>query len=82
MRFTVVAIPDEVDGGYAAYVPAIPNCFTQGRTLDEALARAADAAAALLSSMAAHDEDLPTEAPGTVISTVDVPISNRKEAAA
>ena len=73
MRYTVVVIPDEEDGGYAAYVPAIPNCFTQARTLEEAIARAADAAAALLASFAAHGEDLPVEAPGAQIATIEVP---------
>jgi predicted RNase H-like HicB family nuclease len=72
VRYTVVVIPDEEDGGFAAYVPAIPNCFTQARTQEEAVERAADAAAALLASFAAHGEEIPVEAPGATIHTIDV----------
>lgn len=72
MRYTVVIIPDEEDGGYAAYVPAIPNCFTQAPTEAEALERAADAAQALLASFAAHGEEVPVEAPGATIATINV----------
>lgn len=72
MRYTVVIIPDEEDGGYAAYVPAIPNCFTQAPTREEARERAADVAAALLASFAAHSEEIPVEAPGAVIDAIEV----------
>lgn len=72
MRYTVVIIPDEQDGGYAAYVPAIPNCFTQAATEEEALERAVDAAQALLASFAAHGEEIPVEAPGAIVATIDV----------
>lgn len=74
MRYTVVVIPDEEDGGFAAYVPAIPNCFTQAPTEEEAVARAADAAAALLASFADHDEEIPVEAPGATIHSIEVAV--------
>lgn len=74
MRYTVVVIPDEEDGGFASYVPTIPNCFTQGDTLEHAVAMAEDAAAALLASFAAHGEEIPIEAPGAVVQTIEVPI--------
>ena len=48
MRYTVVAIPDESGTGYIAYVPAIPDCVTEGDDLPEALDMARDAAAAML----------------------------------
>ena len=73
MRYTVVVIPDEEDGGFFAYVPAIPNCFTHGETREHALAMAEDAAAALLASMADHGEEIPVEAPGAAVFTIDVP---------
>ena len=34
--FDVVIERDE-DGGFVAFVPALPGCFTQGETLDEVL---------------------------------------------
>lgn len=79
-RYTVVVIPDEEDGGFHAYVPAIPNCFTHGETQEHALAMAEDAAAALLASMADHDEEIPTEAPGAAVYTIDVPVPSRAAA--
>jgi antitoxin HicB len=72
MRYTVVVIPDEEDGGYFAYVPAIPNCFTHGATREDAVAMAQDAAEALLASMAKHGEELPVEAPGAAVFAIDV----------
>ena len=71
-RYTVVVIPDPEDGGFFAYVPAIPNCFTHGETPEQAVAMAEDAAAALLASMAEHGEELPLEAPGATVFTIDV----------
>ena len=74
MRYTVVVIPDAEDGGFFAYVPAIPNCFTHGETVDHAVAMAEDAAAALLASFAAHGEEIPVEAPGAVVAPIDVSV--------
>lgn len=72
MRYTVVVIPDEEDGGFAAYVPAISNCFTHGDTCEHAVEMAADAAAALLASFAVHEEELLVEAAGAVVETIEV----------
>ncbi len=72
MRYTVVVIPDEEDGGYFAYVPAITNCFTHGETREHAVAMAEDATSALLASFAAHGEEIPVEAPGATVHTIEV----------
>lgn len=74
MRYTVVLIPDPTDGGYVAYVPAIPGCVTQGDTVDEAMHRAADAAEGLLTLMVERGDDLPVEGVGAVVSSVDVAV--------
>ena len=71
MRYVVVMIPDEDLGGFTAYVPAIPGCVTQGETLPEVLARAQDAATALLTDYAEAGEDVPTEPVGTVAATIE-----------
>ena len=75
MRYTVVLIPDPDEGGYVAYVPAIPGCVTQGETVDEALAMAADAAAGMVADMADHGEEVPLEASGALVASVEVPVS-------
>ncbi|MEM0234428.1 type II toxin-antitoxin system HicB family antitoxin [Thermofilum sp.] len=42
MSFTVVIEKDE-DGYYVAYVPELPGCHTQAKTLDELLERIKEA---------------------------------------
>jgi len=36
MKFKVVLEPSE-EGGYTAYVPALPGCISEGETIEEAL---------------------------------------------
>ncbi len=36
MKFKVILEPQQ-EGGYVAYVPALPGCFSQGETKEEAL---------------------------------------------
>jgi len=73
-RYTVVLVPDEARGLFVAYVPAIPDCVTQGKSVEEALAMAADLAAIQLADLAEHGEELPTEAPGAVVASVEVKV--------
>jgi predicted RNase H-like HicB family nuclease len=47
MRLKVLLAP-EPEGGFSVAVPALPGCFTQGETEEEALANAREAAAAWL----------------------------------
>ncbi|MEM0324193.1 type II toxin-antitoxin system HicB family antitoxin [Thermofilum sp.] len=42
LSFTVVIEKDE-DGYYVAYVPELPGCHTQAKTLDELLERIKEA---------------------------------------
>lgn len=74
MRYSVVIFPEPEAGGYSVSVPAIPGCVTQGETMEEALAMAAEAAALLLEVMVEDGEELPTEAPGVVFTSVDVAV--------
>jgi predicted RNase H-like HicB family nuclease len=50
----VRAEPDE--GGYSAYIPALPGCHTQGETLDEVRANLREAAEGWLA--VAHEDGL------------------------
>jgi predicted RNase H-like HicB family nuclease len=43
MKLLVLLHP-EVDGGYSAKIPAFPGCYSQGDTLDEAVANIRGAA--------------------------------------
>lgn len=72
MRYSVVLMPEPELGGFSAFVPAIPGCVTQGETVEEALAMAAEAAGLLLEVMAEDGEDLPSEAEGVIFASVEV----------
>lgn len=60
--YTVVLEPAE-EGGYTVSVPALPGCFTQGDTYEEALAMAQDAIALWLETLAADQQPIPEESP-------------------
>ncbi|MEK7554966.1 MAG: type II toxin-antitoxin system HicB family antitoxin [Patescibacteria group bacterium] len=49
------------EGGYAAHVPALPGCHTQGESLEEAERNIKEAIEAYLESLAIHGEDIPEE---------------------
>lgn len=51
------------EGGYVAFVPALPGCHTQGETLEETESNVKDAIALYLESLAAHGEATPEEGP-------------------
>ena len=42
MQFKIL-LHEEDEGGYSVTVPALPGCFTQGDTLEEAIANAKEA---------------------------------------
>jgi predicted RNase H-like HicB family nuclease len=52
------------EGGFVVFFPAIPGLATQGETLEEARAMAADCLKAYLESLRMDGEPLPYEAPG------------------
>ena len=60
LDFTVIFQPAE-EGGYHVIVPALPGCFTQGETLEEARAMAMDAIEAFVASLRKDGEDIPSE---------------------
>lgn len=43
MKLKVILAPEE-EGGFSVAVPALPGCYTQGETVEEALANAREAA--------------------------------------
>ena len=49
------------EGGYVAFVPALPGCHTQGETLEEAERNVREAIALYLESLIAHGEPIPKE---------------------
>ena len=58
--FTVI-IERQPEGEYLVTVPALPGCFTEGRTLEEARVMATDAIEAYCTSLQKHGEPIPIE---------------------
>ncbi len=49
------------EGGYVAFVPALPGCHSQGETLEETERNVKEAIALYMESLAAHGEPIPEE---------------------
>ncbi len=60
LKYTVILVPEE-DGGYSVEVPALPGCYTQGETREEAITMAKEAIELYLASSKAHGEPIPAE---------------------
>jgi predicted RNase H-like HicB family nuclease len=60
LSFSVIYEADP-EGGYVAFIPALPGCHTQGETLETAESRIKEAAALYLESLYAETGRLPAE---------------------
>ncbi len=69
-RFTVVIEADE-PGGYYAFCPALPGCYSQGETLEETKANIREAVQCHLESLQKEGQPVPEE-PEEFIGTVSV----------
>ena len=58
--YTIVVEPEE-GGGYFVAVPALPGCFTRGRTIEECRERAVDAIEVHIAGLQADGEPVPDE---------------------
>jgi predicted RNase H-like HicB family nuclease len=58
--YTVHIEPGD-DHGYVVSVPALPGCFSQGETYDEAIEMAQDAIRCYLESLVKDGEPIPEE---------------------
>ena len=58
--FTIV-LEIEEDGGYVVSVPALPGCFTQGDSREEALENAREAIELYIEELKARGEAIPVE---------------------
>jgi len=59
--YHVVLEPDR-EGGYVVVVPAFPGCYSQGATVEEALANVKEAISLTIEDMLAHGEPVPDPA--------------------
>ncbi len=71
LNYTVLMTPDET-GGYVVTCPALPGLVTEGDTLEEARAMAADAIRCYVESLLEDGEPVPTDNPIIEEVTVEV----------
>lgn len=71
-RYTIVLQPEPDDDGYSVTVPALPGCFSQGDTLDEAIENAQDAIRLYLDDLQAEGEPLPEERIPPRLQTIEI----------
>ncbi len=71
--YTIILDYDPDADGYAVTVPALSGCFTQGRTVDEAIERAREAIQGHIESLAEDGEPIPDDSVDIRMVTVDVP---------
>jgi len=71
--FQVILEPDEEGGGYVVSCPALPGCYSQGDTVDEALENIKEAILLCLGDMQAQDQPIP-DMSRTLVSSVAVAV--------
>ena len=67
LTYTVLLLP-EPEGEFTVEVPALPGCFSRGKTIIEALGNAEEAISCHVGSLMEHGDTVPEEN-GTVPST-------------
>ena len=58
--YRILLTPEE-EGGFSVSVPALPGCFTQGETIDEAIEMAKEAISLYVESLEAGGEPVPDD---------------------
>jgi len=73
--YTVILEPDPKAGGYTVLVPALPDCVTEGDTIEEALTNAREAIALTLEDIAAQGEPIPEDRADVRLERVSVSLT-------
>lgn len=72
LSYTVVFERAE-EGGYVAFVPALPGCMTQGETFEETKDNIQDAMVGYIQVLREDGDDIPTKYTEHIAATVAVP---------
>lgn len=72
LRYTVLLHHNQEAPGYSAVVPELPGCFSQGRTVEEALSNAKEAMECHLEALVQDGEEIPIEHEPFIVRTVEV----------
>ena len=73
--FTVVIEPTE-NGEFWAHVPALPGCFTQGKTLEEVVRLAQEAAEGFIEMLGRLGKPIPVEKAHPQRSTFNIEVKS------
>ena len=57
--FEIVIEKEEEDGGYLAYSPTLPGCFSNGKTIEDARRNIREAIQQQVASLLAHGQPVP-----------------------
>jgi predicted RNase H-like HicB family nuclease len=57
--FEIVVEKEAENGGYSAYSPTLPGCFSNGKTIEEAKRNIRDAIQQHIQSLLAHGQPVP-----------------------
>ena len=60
MEYKIVLEPDREEGGYVVHCPALPGCYSQGDTREEAINNITEAIEAYIESRKKDNLDLPS----------------------
>ena len=60
LHFAIDVLPEEDGRGYYVVVPALPGCFSQGKTLEEAMKNAKEAISLHVRSLKRQGEKVPS----------------------
>ena len=71
MRYTVLLLPEPTLGLVVAHIPAL-GVTTQGTSLEHAMEMAKEASELVIEDLNERGEDIPVEAPGAFVSSVDI----------
>jgi predicted RNase H-like HicB family nuclease len=58
--YRILLTPEE-EGGFSVSVPALPGCFTQGETIEEAIEMAKEAISVYIESLEEDGEPIPDD---------------------
>jgi antitoxin HicB len=64
IKFSIDILPESDGKGYYVVVPSLPGCYSQGRTVEEALTNAREAIALHLDELKKNGEPIPKNGAG------------------
>ncbi len=68
MEYKIIVEPDPEDGGFVVHCPALPGCYSQGETRDEAIANIREAIEAYIGSLKKDNLPIPSGVEPEIVS--------------